>query len=132
MTTFPFWKKNTKNVLHIGTAGGWTKPATGYTFSNASKLEEKLALRLAAGKADFRTFHQTGRFLWYDKLLIKVLYTDNAIGKRLFTNLFSRTKPKQVLTFLQEETTLWTELKIIWACPKVPFIKALLSIGFKK
>ena len=34
MTVFPFWKSNSKNVLHIGTAGGWTKASTGYTFKN--------------------------------------------------------------------------------------------------
>lgn len=131
MTSFPFWNKNTKNVLHIGTAGGWTKAATGYTFNNASKLSEKLALWLANGKSDFRNFHQTSRFNWYDKLLIEVLYRNNALGKKLFTNLFKRTKPGQVMAFLQQETTILTELKIIWACPTWPFLKALIWPGRK-
>jgi lycopene beta-cyclase len=32
MTCYPFWKKIHKKVLNIGTAGGWTKASTGYTF----------------------------------------------------------------------------------------------------
>ena len=36
MTSYPFWKKNSKKVLNIGTAGGWTKASTGYTFKNSN------------------------------------------------------------------------------------------------
>jgi lycopene beta-cyclase len=31
MTCYPL-EKNTQRVLNIGTAGGWTKASTGYTF----------------------------------------------------------------------------------------------------
>ena len=37
MTCFPFFKKNSKNILNIGSAGGWSKPSTGYTFKNIDK-----------------------------------------------------------------------------------------------
>jgi lycopene beta-cyclase len=37
MTSYPFWKHNTKRIIHIGSAGGWTKASTGYTFKNATK-----------------------------------------------------------------------------------------------
>ena len=37
MTCFPFWKNNTVRLLNIGSAGGWTKASTGYTFKNADK-----------------------------------------------------------------------------------------------
>jgi lycopene beta-cyclase len=36
MTCYPFGKKH-KRVLNIGTAGGWTKASTGYTFKNSDK-----------------------------------------------------------------------------------------------
>lgn len=42
MTVFPFWKYNEKRVLHIGTAGGWTKASTGYTFKKLLKGQKKL------------------------------------------------------------------------------------------
>ena len=34
MTSYKFWEQNSKNILHIGTVGGWTKASTGYTFEN--------------------------------------------------------------------------------------------------
>jgi len=37
MTSYQFWKHNTKNILNIGSAGGWTKASTGYTFKNTTK-----------------------------------------------------------------------------------------------
>ena len=40
MTCYPFWKHNTKNIVNIGSAGGWTKASTGYTFKNASKNQK--------------------------------------------------------------------------------------------
>jgi len=38
MTSYKFWKENSKNILHIGTVGGWTKASTGYTFKNTSEI----------------------------------------------------------------------------------------------
>ena len=32
MTCYPFEQHNTSRMIHIGTAGGWTRPSTGYTF----------------------------------------------------------------------------------------------------
>ena len=35
MTGYPFYKKNSKNIIYIGSAGGWSKPSTGYTIKNS-------------------------------------------------------------------------------------------------
>ena len=37
MTTYPFYKNSTKNITKIGTAGGWVKASTGYSFKNCEK-----------------------------------------------------------------------------------------------
>ena len=42
MTSYKFWNKNKKNVMYIGTAGGWTKASTGFTFRNADKKSDLL------------------------------------------------------------------------------------------
>ena len=132
MTCHPFWKKNTKNVLHIGTGGGWTKASSGYTFTNASKFSRSIGQLLKQDKADFRHFHQANRFGWYDRLFIDVLYNENWVGKRLFRSLFMRTKSDDVMRFLNEESTLTQDMGIIWACPKLPFLRALINVVFKK
>lgn len=46
MTAFKFSQLNSKHVLNIGTAGGWTKASTGYTFRNTSKKTKELIMFL--------------------------------------------------------------------------------------
>lgn len=132
MTAHPFWEKNTRNVLHIGTAGGWTKASTGYTFSNGIRMARRVADAVRRGSTDFSKFHRHTRFRWYDELLIDVLYHENAIGEELFRMLFSKGNPPDVMRFLDEETGLADELGIILRCPKKPFLFALWRTLFKK
>ena len=42
MTNYKFWKHNTKNIINIGSAGGWTKASTGYTFANTIKKSKNI------------------------------------------------------------------------------------------
>jgi lycopene beta-cyclase len=67
MTSYPFWKKNTKNILNIGTAGGWTKASTGFTFKHTEKKTTAL-IDFLSPKADFRTFERKTKFWLYDLL----------------------------------------------------------------
>ena len=45
-------------------------------------------------------------------------------GAIIFTNLFKKNAPEQVLQFLDNETTLAEELRIISTLPALPFAKA--------
>lgn len=124
MTCYPFWKKNTKNSINIGTAGGWTKASTGYTFKNTTKKAKKLTLFLAQ-KKDLQTFHTRTKFWFYDLLLLDILDQHNHLGSSIFSALFKEGNPSLILKFLDEETTIWEDIQVIWKCPKKHFIKAL-------
>lgn len=126
MTCYPFWKNNTKNCINIGSAGGWTKASTGFTFKNATKKSKQLVSFLNSG-SDFTKFHKKNKFWWYDLLFIDVLYRDNSLGSMVFSDLFKDGKSDLILKFLDEETSWLEDLKIILKCPKVPFLKALIS-----
>ncbi|WP_163400183.1 lycopene cyclase family protein [Flavobacterium fluviatile] len=127
MTCFPFWKKNTKRVLNIGTAGGWTKASTGYTFRNSDKKSTKLVefLQNDTSRLSMKLFHKKSRFWFYDLLLLDILYRHNELGSSIFSSLFKKGNPKLIFKFLDEETTLTEDLKVILKCPKIAFIKAL-------
>ncbi len=124
MTCYPFWKKNTKNIVNIGTAGGWTKASTGYTFKNTTKKAKKLTQFLAE-KKDLRNFHNRSKFWFYDLLLLDILDQHNFLGSSIFSALFKEGKPSLILKFLDEETSIWEDIQVIWKCPKKHFIKAL-------
>jgi lycopene beta-cyclase len=124
MTSYKFWEKNSKNILHIGTVGGWTKASTGYTFKNTSKKTIQLIAFLKA-ENDFTNFRKKTRFWWYDLLLIDVLSSHNHLGSKLFSTLFKRNSLKNVFRFLDEETIFIEDLRIMLSMPPLRFIKAL-------
>lgn len=125
MTCFPFWKNNSKNIINIGSAGGWSKASTGYTFKNSVKQSKQLVQFLRT-ETDFRKFHKTNKFWLYDLLLIDILYRSNQHGSRIFSSMFKTGKAALIFKFLDEETSFWEDVQVIWMCPKGLFIKALL------
>lgn len=133
MTCYPFWKKNTKRVLNIGTAGGWTKASTGYTFKNSDKKSAALVafLQNASDALKMSDFHKKNRFWLYDLLLLDILYHHNELGSAIFSSLFKKGNFALIFKFLDEETSLWEDFKVILKCPKMPFINALFRIVFK-
>ncbi|MBS7255297.1 lycopene cyclase family protein [Flavobacterium branchiicola] len=131
MTCYPFWEKNTKRVLNIGTAGGWTKASTGYTFKNSDKKSSELVKFLQKEGIQMKDFHKKNRFWFYDLLLLDILYRHNELGSSIFSSLFRKGSPKLIFRFLDEETTLAEDFQVILKCPKVPFIKSLFRVLFK-
>jgi len=126
MTCFPFWKNNSKNIINIGSAGGWSKASTGYTFKNSVKKSKKLVQFLKT-ESDFTKFHKINKFWFYDLLLIDILYLTNQYGSAIFSSMFKTGKAPLIFKFLDEETSLREDLQVIWMCPKSLFIKALLK-----
>ena len=130
MTCYPFWKQNTKNVINIGSAGGWTKASTGYTFKNSDKKSSELVAFLQR-ETNFTKFHKRNKFWFYDLLLLDILDRKNESGSSIFSSMFKKGKPTLIFKFLDEETTLLEDIQVILKCPKVPFIQALFHAIFK-
>ncbi len=129
MTCYPFWKQNTKNVINIGSSGGWTKASTGYTFRNSDKKSTELVAFLQKG-TDFRNFHKSTKFWFYDLLLLAILDQKNELGSAIFSSLFKKGNPTLIFKFLDEETSFAEDIQVILKCPKTPFIQALFRVIF--
>ena len=124
MTCFPFEKENTNNIVNIGTAGGWTKPSTGYTFRFIDKFSDMTIEFLKLDKS-FKKFKIKNRFWFYDLIFIDVLYYNNSLGSNIFQRMFEKNKFKSIFKFLDNESRLNQELKIIISMPnKLAFIKS--------
>ena len=130
MTCYPFWKNNTKNILNIGSAGGWTKASTGYTFKNTTKKAKQL-ISFLEDNSDFRKFQKRDKFWFYDLLLLDILDKKNHLGSTIFSSMFQKGNATVIFKFLDEETTFLEDLKVIWKCPKGLFVKALFSRIFQ-
>lgn len=131
MTCYNFSKQKSSVILNIGTAGGWTKPSTGYTFMFIQKKVDHL-ITVLKNNDPLAVFYKKTRFWFYDLLFIDVLYHNNHLGAKLFTHFFKKNSAQKILKFLDEETSVAEEIKIITSLPKRPFLKALLRRVFTK
>ena len=126
MTSFKFEELNSKNILNIGTAGGWTKASTGYTFNNTSKKTKHLVKFLKTGNY-FTQFSKKTKFWFYDLLFLDVLANDNANGSNVFAAMFKKVNIKTILKFLDEESNLIQDLKIITSVSPKTFMRAIFK-----
>lgn len=126
MTNRKFEFQN-NGVFNIGTAGGQTKASSGYTFQFIQKQSQQIVDCLTRGDSLFTITEQSKRFRFYDNTLLHILYNNKLQGKKVFTSLFKKNRPQAVLKFLDNETSLKEELKIISSLPTWPFLKAALK-----
>ncbi len=125
MTNHKFPASNGK-IINIGTAGGQTKASSGYTFRFIQKHSAAIVDRLLNNSYPV-TASGPGRFHFYDSTLLHILHHNKLAGHLIFTQLFQKNKPRQVLRFLDNESSLKDELKIISSLPTIPFLKAAVK-----
>ncbi len=127
MTNATFPRKR-NGIYNIGTAGGQTKASTGYTFRFIQKQADSIVKELAAGKNYSKTNKEHSRFYFYDSTLLHILSKKLLSGKIIFSILFKKNKAEKVLKFLDNESSISEEIKLLNTLPKRVFIKA----GFKE
>tara|TARA_B110000967_G_scaffold29812_1_gene28033 strand:+ start:1 stop:720 length:720 start_codon:yes stop_codon:yes gene_type:complete len=126
MTCYKFWEQNSENIIHIGTAGGWSKASTGFTFNNTTKKTAKL-IEYLKQKQPLSKFHKVSKFWYYDLLLLDILHEKNHLGSSIFSQLFKRTAVQKIFKFLDEETLLYEDLQVMLKMPPKNFIKAVFK-----
>lgn len=124
MSNYPFHKANKKGLTKIGTAGSWVKPSSGYAFKNIEKMAGKVVNNIKQGKTPDEGL-LNARFRWYDTIYLDVFSTYNELGESIFESMYSKNSIQQIFKFLDEETHLLEELKIINTFNPWPFLKAL-------
>jgi lycopene beta-cyclase len=123
MTNYEFTARK-KNVVNIGSAGGLTKPSSGYTFYFIQQHSRALANALILTGKPFIAPLYSQRFRYYDSVLLNVLSTGKLPGSKVFTDMFRRNKPTDILKFLNNESSLGSDLRIISSLPVRPFMLA--------
>jgi lycopene beta-cyclase len=126
MSDYPFHKENTHYLTKIGTAGGWVKPASGYSFKNAERYSQRIVNNIKNNRLPSHKLLNT-LFRKYDVLFIDVLYHHNDLGVGLFETMYSKNEAHRILAFLDEETTRVQEFKIINSFPRWPFMRSLFK-----
>ena len=130
MTMYPFHKDSTKNITKIGTAGGWVKPSTGYSFKNCEKYSFRTLENIKNGK-DFRIVPKK-RYFFLDNILLGVLSKYNFRGETIFHRMIKRNPTKKILRFLDEESTPLDIIKIIISMRSIYFVRVFIKSLFKR
>lgn len=113
-------------LFYTGTAGGQTKASTGYTFQFIQKQSAAIVEKLVKGE-NVLVPSPPKRFHFYDSVLLRVLHERKMQGADVFYQMFKRNKASQVLKFLDNETNLWEELRIMNSSKKSAFIPAAMK-----
>jgi lycopene beta-cyclase len=114
-------------VIPIGGRAGAVKPSTGYAFKNMSRHAQILADCLQKGIQP-AGISVAPRFLFYDRLLLYILSKQPAQGKPIFEALFQKNSAIDVLLFLDEKTSLYQDLQILFSLPLKPFLQAWWAV----
>ncbi|WP_207492296.1 lycopene cyclase family protein [Aridibaculum aurantiacum] len=131
MTNIKFVKKLGR-VINVGTAGGQTKASSGYTFQFIQKQTQQLVEDLVfSGEIKQHDSFFERRFQLYDSTLLNILHNNKLGGDKIFSDLFRKNEPARVLRFLDNESDIEDEIKIMASVPPGIFMKAALQELFK-
>ncbi|AXI76572.1 lycopene cyclase family protein [Peterkaempfera bronchialis] len=120
MTDGAFPRRVGARVFRIGTAGGATRPATGYTFSAIQRQSRGIAQAYAAGRVPVPPPPHRRRHLTMDAALLRALDRGRLDGAAYFTGLFRSHPPGRLLRFLDGGSTLREEAMVGLRGPVVP------------
>jgi lycopene beta-cyclase len=124
MTDAPFARRAGRHVFRLGTAGGATRPSTGYTLAAMRRQAAGVAASLRDGRVPLPPAPYPARHRWLDAVLLRALDRGYTPGPELFTGLFERHPPQRVLRFLDGATGPSEELAIMASSPRLPMLRA--------
>ncbi|MFI5925630.1 lycopene cyclase family protein [Micromonospora sp. NPDC051543] len=124
MTDAPFPARPSPRVVRLGTAGGATRPSTGFTFSAMYRQADQVARALAAGRPPVPAPAYPARHRWMDAVALRALDSGGVGGPDFFDRLFDRNPAERVLRFLDGVTTPAEEIAIMNSTRLRPMIAA--------
>ncbi|WP_425244646.1 lycopene cyclase family protein [Streptomyces citrinus] len=128
MTDARFARQVGDSVFRIGTAGGATRPSTGYTFSTIQRQARATAQALLAGRRPVPPRPHSRRSLAMDAVLLHGLDSGRIDGAAFFTRLFSRVPMERLLGFLDGDTTLLQDIGIGLRGPTGPLLRSAVAL----
>lgn len=122
------------HVIRIGTSGGYVKASTGYAFHRTQCFTQELVSQLlTVGKplSPKRTLRNSFKSM-IDSTLLNVLLENRHSGKDVFTRLYQRNPTPRLFAFMDEESTLPDDLRVMATVPLWPFTKGMFDALIRK
>jgi len=125
MTDHPFPRQLGNRVLSIGARGGRVKPSTGFAFSRIQRDTRAIVNSLVHHHHPFDIPPDSRRHRFYDSIMLDVMLRQNDQVKQILTTMFTRNPVQRILRFLDDQTHIWEDIKVLASLPPVPFLRAL-------
>lgn len=125
MQDHPYAPWYAPRVLNMGTAGGLTKPSTGYTFSRIQRHAAAIVDQLNQEGQPALPYRSAFRYRAYDLWLLQIIHDEPKTARRIFRQLFSNNSIDEVFRFLAEENTLLQDFKTMSSVSYTPFFRAM-------
>ncbi|MEV6113849.1 lycopene cyclase family protein [Streptomyces sp. NPDC052109] len=128
MTDAQISRQTGASTFRIGTAGGATRPATGYTFAGLQRQTRAVADALRRGRRPVPPAAHSARSRAMDAVLLRALDSGRADGPELFGRLFARVPMARLLRFLDGGTRPHEDLSIGLRTPLGPMLRSALEL----
>ncbi|WP_128546072.1 lycopene cyclase family protein [Larkinella soli] len=134
MSDEPVNERPGEHIVRIGTAGGYTKASTGYTFQRTQRYLREIVRNLAADGTPDRRQPRLRKFFkgYLDSVLLNVLQNRRHPADDIFTRLYRLNPPSRIFRFLDEDTTFAEDLKIMSTVPLGAFTVGALDVVRKR
>jgi lycopene beta-cyclase len=119
-------------VLSIGARGGLVKASTGYAYERIQRDSAAIAQSLVRHDHPFDLPPTHARHRALDAVLLEVLDRDPPELERAFKRLFLANPAERVLRFLDEDTGIAEELRLITALSPAPYLHAIASRAIRR
>ncbi|MFT5884126.1 MAG: lycopene beta-cyclase [Arcticibacterium sp.] len=131
MSNFKFEVLNTNSLTKIGTAGGWVRGSTGYAFKRTGNYVKKVINNIKAEDLPSKGLIKK-RYRLFDTLLLDILEKRNHIMPEIFADIYANNPIDRVFRFLDGESTLWDDFRIMNSVKPWPFLKAIWNQWFMR
>jgi lycopene beta-cyclase len=121
-------------VIRIGTAGGYVKASTGYSFQRTQRFLQRLVKDLEQPQ-NLKTLGNFGTSTWkalLDSVLLNVMLHKRMSADEIFTSLFKHNRSADVLKFLDEDTSVWQDIALMKSVPYIPFMLGAKGVLLSK
>ncbi|HEY0205675.1 MAG TPA: lycopene cyclase family protein [Acetobacteraceae bacterium] len=116
-------------LLPLGTAGGATRPSTGYAFNAIQARCDEIVADLDAGRRPSPARPRPAAIRMMDRVLLHLLERRPDLAPHVFTTLFARCPPAALVRFMNDAAGPADLVAVAAAIPFLPTVGAALRLA---